>query len=98
MALFGRPSETLIQAYRDKLQVVASEDPLPIRSRHLELLSFKPQRYEFLATTEQVDSASLRASPAACNANFSIICLRRQVDPTVRPNVPCDGDLQLPPL
>src|SRR5437868_430623 len=98
MALFGRLSEKLIQAYRDKLRIIALEDPLPIRSEQVELYNFKPKRFEFLATIEDENSSGLTISTTACNADLSIVCSREQIEPTVPPSVPCNANLELPPL
>jgi superfamily II DNA or RNA helicase len=82
MALFGRPSEKLIQSYRDKLQIVPLEGRLAIRTGQVELFCFKPERFELLATY----------------GDFSIICGSEQVNLSVSRNAPRDADLQLPPL
>jgi superfamily II DNA or RNA helicase/HJR/Mrr/RecB family endonuclease len=97
MALF-RPSEKLIQGYRDKLQIVTLKDPLPIPSKRVEHYCIKPGRLEFLTPTGQVASPSVKVSVVASKTDCSMACFKDQVDPTIGPNEPCDADLHFPRL
>lgn len=85
MGLFGRPREQLIEGYRNRAEVVASNDALPLTSADAEPRNFRPERLRFELMPRAVDGSSLRT-----------VCFAERVNPALFAGTPLTTGVELP--
>jgi SNF2 family DNA or RNA helicase len=99
MALFGRPSEQLIQRYRDNVVMLGPSDPLPIRPKQVSRFRFKPEHLAFRPLAGGIDCLTLLRVPLEIyKSDCEISYVRHLVDPTVALLAVSSAPLQLAPL
>jgi SNF2 family DNA or RNA helicase len=100
MKLFARPSDKVIQGYRDSLQVIASEIFLPLRWENLRANRWKVDKYltERSIRLHQIDRSNLKLSTQSTQQDLSVICLRKHVDLLALQSIAHVEDLKLPPV